>query len=54
VNPLGFQSGYRVSFPSTAGRLTPEQIAEALFSGARIYHVELVAEVAPLCERPES
>jgi len=50
VNPLGFKSGYRVSFPGTAGRLTPEQIAEALLSGAaRIYHVELVAEVVPLC-----
>ena len=49
VNPLGFQSGYRVSFPGTAGRLTPEQIAEALLSGARIYHVELAAEVVPLC-----
>jgi hypothetical protein len=49
VNSLGFKSGYRVSFPGTAGRLTPEQIAEALFSGARIYHVELTAEVVPLC-----
>jgi hypothetical protein len=54
VNPLGFKSNYRVSFPGTAGRLTAEQIAEALFSGARIYHVEVVAEVVPLCERPES
>jgi hypothetical protein len=53
VNP-SFKSGYRVSFPGTAGRLTAEQIAEALFSGARIYHVEVVAEVVPLCERPES
>jgi hypothetical protein len=52
VNPLGFQSGYRISFPGMAVRLTPEQIAEALFSGARIYHVELTAEVLPLCERP--
>jgi hypothetical protein len=51
VNPLGFQSRYRVSFPGTAGRLTAEQIAEMLFSGARIYHVELVAEVVPLCVR---
>jgi hypothetical protein len=49
VNPLGFQSGYRVSFPGTAGRLTPEQIAEALFSGARIYYVEIDAEAVPLC-----
>jgi hypothetical protein len=48
VNP-GFKSGYRISFPGTAGRLTPEQIAEMLFSGARIYHVELTAEVVPLC-----
>jgi hypothetical protein len=54
VNPLGFQSGYRVSFPDTAGRLTPEQIAEALFSGARVYHAEIDAEVVPLCERLES
>ena len=54
MNPLGSQSRYRVSFPGTAGRLTAEQIAEMLFSGARIYHVEVVAEVAPLCERPES
>jgi hypothetical protein len=48
VNP-GFKSGYRVNFPGTAGRLTAEQIAEALFSGARIYHVDLTAEVIPLC-----
>ncbi len=54
MNPLGFQSGYRVSFPGKAGRLTAEQIAEALFSGARIYHVDLIAEVVPLCERLES
>jgi hypothetical protein len=53
VNP-GFTSGYRVNFPGTAGRLTAEQIAEMLFSGGRIYHVEVVAEVVPLCERPES
>jgi hypothetical protein len=49
VNPLGFKSGYRVSFPGTAGRLTPEQIAEMLFTGARIYHVEIDAEVVQLC-----
>jgi hypothetical protein len=54
VNPLGFKSGYRVNFPGTAGRLTAEQIAEMLFSGGRVYHVELAAEVVPLCERPES
>jgi hypothetical protein len=52
VNPLGFKSGYRVSFPGTAGRLTAEQIAEMLFSGAMIYHVEIDAEVVPLCEKP--
>jgi hypothetical protein len=49
VNPLGFKSNYRVSFPAVSGRLTPEQIAEALLSGARIYHVEIDAEVVPLC-----
>jgi hypothetical protein len=55
VNPPGFQSGYRISFPGTAGRLTPEQIAEALLNGAaRVYYVEIDAEVVPLCERPES
>jgi hypothetical protein len=37
VNPLSFKSGYRISFPGTAGRLTAEQIAETLVSGARIY-----------------
>jgi hypothetical protein len=52
VNPLGFQSRYRVSFPGTAGRLTPEQIAEALLNGtARVYYVEIDAEVVPLCEK---
>jgi hypothetical protein len=55
VNPPGFQSGYRISFPGTAGRLTPEQIAEALLNdAARVYYVEIDAEVVPLCERPES
>ena len=55
MNPLGFQSGYRVSFTGTAGRLTPEQIAEALISGtARVYHAEIDAEVVPLCEGLES
>jgi hypothetical protein len=50
MNPLGFQSGYRVSFPGTAGKLTAEQIAEALLNGtARVYYVELAAEVVPLC-----
>jgi len=51
VNPLGFKSSYWVSLPGTAGRLTAEQIAEMLFSGARIYHVEVVAEAVPLCEK---
>ena len=48
VNPLGFKSNYRGSCPAVSGRLTPEQIAEALLSGARIYHVEIDAEVVPL------
>ncbi len=40
MNPLGFQSGYRASFHGMAGRLTPEQIAEALITvTARLYHV---------------
>ena len=55
MNPLGFKSGYRVSFPGTAGRLTPEQITETLITGtARIYHVEVVAEVVPLCGEKEA
>jgi hypothetical protein len=29
-----------------------EQIAEMLFSGAMIYHVEIDAEVVSLCEKP--
>jgi hypothetical protein len=49
VNPPGFKSGYRISFPGVAGRLTPEQIADMLFTGARIYYAEVSAEVVPLC-----
>jgi hypothetical protein len=49
INPPGYRSGYRISFPGTVGRLTPEQIAEMLFSGARIYYVEVVAEIVPPC-----
>ncbi len=50
INPLGFKSGYRVSFPGTAGRLTPEQMADLIVRGeARIYYVEIVAEETPLC-----
>jgi hypothetical protein len=49
VNPLGFKSGYRISFTGT-GKLSAEQIAEALLSGAaRVYYVEVVAEEVPLC-----
>ena len=49
LNPLGIQSGYRISFPPT-GRLTPEQIADALLSGtARTYYVEVTAEQVQLC-----
>jgi hypothetical protein len=55
VNPLCFKSGCRVGFPGSAGRLMPEQIAEALLNGtARVYYVEIDAEVVPLCERLES
>ncbi len=50
VNPPGYQSGYRISFPGTAGRLTAEQIAETLLAGvARIYYAEIDAMVVPLC-----
>ena len=45
INPMGGKPGYRISFPGTAGRLTPEQIAEALLNGtARLYHVEVESE----------
>ena len=50
VNPPGYQSGYRISFPGTAGRLTAEQIADMLLSGlARIYYAEIDASVVPMC-----
>jgi hypothetical protein len=50
VNPLGYKSGYRISFPGIAGRLTPEQIADMLIAGtARIYYVDIDAETVPLC-----
>ena len=49
INPLGHRDGYRVSFPGTAGRLTAGQIADMLFSSARIYHVEIDAETVPPC-----
>jgi hypothetical protein len=50
INPMGSRSGYRISFPGTTGRLTSEQIADALISGvARVYHVEIEAEEVPLC-----
>jgi hypothetical protein len=51
VNPLGHRNGYGISFPGTMGKLTPEQVAEALITGtARLYYVEVVAEVVPLCK----
>jgi len=50
INPLGLKSGYRVSFPGTAGRLTQEQMAEMLLRGdARIYYAEIEAQEVPLC-----
>jgi hypothetical protein len=51
VNPLGYKSGYRISFPGTAGRLTPEQMAEIIERGeARIYYAEVEAQEVPLCQ----
>ena len=50
VNPLGYKSGYRISFPGTAGRLTPEQMAEMILRNeARIYYAEVIAEEVPIC-----
>jgi hypothetical protein len=50
VNPLGYKSGYRISFPGTAGRLTPEQMAEIIERGeARIYYAEVRAQEVSLC-----
>ncbi len=50
VNPLGTKSGVRISFPGTAGKLTPEQMAEMITTGAaRIYYAEVTAEEVPLC-----
>jgi len=50
VNPLGFKSGYRISFSGTVGRLSPEQMAEVIRGGqARIYYLEVDAREAPLC-----
>jgi len=50
VNPLGYKSGYRISFPGTAGKLTPEQMAEMLMQGeARIYYADIEAQEVSLC-----
>jgi hypothetical protein len=50
INPLGPKPGYRISFPGTAGRLTPEQMVEMLVRGeARIYYVDIEAKETPLC-----
>ncbi len=50
INPLGYKSGYRVSFPGAAGRLTPQQMADMIERGeARIYYAEITAEEVPLC-----
>ena len=51
VNPPGYKSGYRISFPGTAGKLTPEQMAEMLLRGeARMYYAEIEAQEVPLCQ----
>jgi hypothetical protein len=50
INPMGYKSGYRISFPGTAGKLTPEQIADMLITGtARLYYAEVNAETVSLC-----
>jgi len=50
VNPLGYKSGYRISFPGTLGKLTPEQMAEIIERGeARIYYAEVEAQEVSLC-----
>jgi len=51
VNPLGYKSGYRISFAGTVGKLTPEQMAEIIERGeARIYYAEIVAQEVSLCQ----
>jgi len=51
VNPPGYRGGYRISFPGTLGKLTPEQMAEMLLRGdARVYYAEIEAQEVPLCQ----
>jgi hypothetical protein len=51
VNPPGAKSGWRVSLPGTAGRLTAEQMVEMFRSRqARVYYIEILAKEVPhLC-----
>jgi hypothetical protein len=49
VNPLGGRSGYRISFPGATGRLSVEQMVEAIKHNARIYYLEIDAEETSLC-----
>ena len=50
INPLGYKSGYRISFPALSGRLTAEQMVETIRRGeARIYYAEVVAEEVGVC-----
>jgi hypothetical protein len=49
VNPLGYKSGIRISFPGTVGKLSVEQMAEAIRREARIYYADVVAEEVGVC-----
>jgi hypothetical protein len=50
INPLGTKSGYRISFPGTAGKLTAEQMAEMIMRGeARVYYAEVETVETSLC-----
>jgi hypothetical protein len=51
VNPLGAKSGWRVSFPGTAGKLSAEQMVEMFAQKlARVYHVEVKAQEVQPCQ----
>jgi hypothetical protein len=50
VNPLGTKSGFRISFPGTAGKLTAAQMSEMIVRGeARIYYAEVETVQTSLC-----
>jgi len=50
INPMGHKSGYRISFPGTTGKLSPEQMADLIRRGeARIYYINVEAQEVPLC-----